>query len=228
MVRDGYYYGISLLAVAVLVHLFTAGWIFGWVLTLVPVLLAGFFLWFFRDPNRVIPQGAGLVVSPADGKVTEIARIQTADGPKLRLSIFLSVFNVHVNRAPIAGVIREVVYKKGEYLNALNPDSAERNEQSLVVMDGDGCVLSFKLIAGLLARRIVFQPQAGATLARGERVGLIKFGSRVDVLLPGDAHIRVEKGQRVQGGSSVLADIEVSPADTEEPMMLREVLETRR
>ncbi len=228
MVRDGYYYGISLFVVAVLVRLFTAGWIFGWVLTLVPILLAAFFLWFFRDPDRVIPEGAGLVVSPADGKVTEVARIQTPDGPKVRLSIFLSVFNVHVNRAPIAGVVREVLYKKGEYLNALNPDSAERNEQSLVVMEGEGCVLSFKLIAGLLARRIVFQPQPGATLGRGERVGLIKFGSRVDVVLPADAHIRVEKGQHVQGGSSVLADIEASPMEDEEPMMLREVLETRR
>jgi phosphatidylserine decarboxylase len=225
MVRDGYYYGISLLAVAVLVHLFTAGWIFGWVLTFVPVVLAAFFLWFFRDPERVIPEGAGLVVSPADGKVTEVVRTQTPEGPQVRLSIFLSVFDVHVNRAPIAGMVREVNYKKGEYLNALNPDSAERNEQSQVVIEGEGCVLTFKLIAGLLARRIVFRPKPGHTLARGERVGLIKFGSRVDLLLPASAHIRVEKGQRVKGGSSVLADIEVS---SEEEMMLREVLETRR
>jgi phosphatidylserine decarboxylase len=225
MVRDGYYYGISLLVVAVLVHLFTAGWIFTWPLTLVPVLLAAFFLWFFRDPERIIPQGAGLIVSPADGKVTEVRRIATPDGPRVRLSIFLNVFDVHVNRSPIAGVVREVRYKKGEYLNALNPESAERNEQAEVVMEGDGCTLSFKLIAGLLARRIVFRPQPGATLHRGERVGLIKFGSRADVLLPGDAHIRVEKGQRVRGGESILADVEVP---SHEPMMPHEVLETHR
>ncbi len=209
MVRDGYLYGIGFLVVAVLVHLFTAHWIFGWVLTAIPVLLAIFFLWFFRDPQRAIPQGSGLVVSPADGKVTAIDRVLTPEGNRIRLSIFLNVFDVHVNRAPITGKLRDVVYKKGKYLNALNPVSAEENEQCQVTLEGEGCVIVFKLIAGLLARRIVFRPHPGALLQRGERVGMIKFGSRCDVLLPGDAHVRVERGQRVKGGASILADIEV-------------------
>jgi phosphatidylserine decarboxylase len=224
MVRDGYWYAISLLFVAVVVRFFTADWFASWLLAGIPIVLALFFLWFFRDPNRTIPSGPGLVVSPADGKITEIAPIRTPDGDRIRMSIFLSVFDVHVNRSPITGVVRGLKYKKGEFLNALDPASAERNEQSVITMEGEGCVISLKLIAGLLARRIVFTPKAGDTLQRGERVGLIKFGSRCDLILPGDAHIRVERGQRVKGGESVLADIEVS---NNEPMLLKEVMETR-
>jgi phosphatidylserine decarboxylase len=204
MVRDGYFYGIAFFVVAALVHIFLGGWLW----TLVPVLLALFFLWFFRDPQRAIPHGEGLVVSPADGKVTEVARISTPEGETVRISIFLSVFNVHVNRSPVSGTLREVRYQKGKYLNAMNPASAEENEQNLVVIAADeGYTVAFKQIAGLLARRIVFRPQPGAYLARGERVGMIKFGSRVDVLLPGNSDVRVRKGETVNGGSSVLAKI---------------------
>ena len=210
MVRDGYWYAISLLLVAAVVRFFTVDWFASWVLVAIPVLLAAFFLWFFRDPVRAIPEGPGLVVSPADGKITEVAPIRTPDGDRIRLSIFLNVFDVHVNRAPISGTVRRVQYKKGEYLNAMDPASAERNEQSVVTMQGDGCFVPFKLIAGLLARRIVFRPKEGDVLQRGQRVGLIKFGSRCDLILPGDAHIRVERGQRVKGGESILADVEVS------------------
>jgi phosphatidylserine decarboxylase len=166
-------------------------------------LLACFFFWFFRDPTRPVPIEPGLVVSPADGKITEVARIQTPAGERIRLSIFLSVFDVHVNRSPIAGTVREVRYQKGKYLNALNPDSAEKNEQNLVTVQGDEFDVTFKQIAGLLARRIVFRLKVGDFVERG----LIKFGSRVDVLLPGHAHVRVALGQRVKGGASVLADI---------------------
>jgi phosphatidylserine decarboxylase len=200
MVRDGYWYAISLLLVAAVVRFFTADWF-------------------------AIPEGPGLVVSPADGKITEIAPIHTTDGDRIRLSIFLNVFDVHVNRSPIAGIIRRVQYKKGEYLNALDPASAERNEQSVVTMEGDGCMITFKLIAGLLARRIVFLPKEGDTLRRGQRVGLIKFGSRCDLVLPGNAHIRVERGQRVKGGQSILADVEVL---SYEPTPSKDVMETRR
>lgn len=224
MVRDGYWYAIGLLLVAAVVRFFTAAWFASWLLAGIPILLALFFLWFFRDPNRNIPAGAGLVVSPADGKITEIAPIHTPDGDRIRLSIFLSVFDVHVNRAPITGVVRRVQYKEGEFLNALDPASAERNEQSVVTMEGEGCILSLKLIAGLLARRIVFLPKEGDMLKRGERVGLIKFGSRCDLILPGDAHIRVERGQRVKGGESILADVSV-PDD--ERTMLKQSMETR-
>lgn len=201
MVRDGYFYGLGLLAVAVLVYAFTASW--AWIFP--PLLLAAFFLWFFRDPERPVPQGEGLVVSPADGLVTEVARIETPAGTQQRISIFLSVFDVHVNRSPISGVLSEVRYQKGLYLNAMNPDSAVKNEQKVVTIRGENTEITFKLIAGLLARRIVFRLQPGEAVQRGQRVGLIKFGSRVDVLLPGSAVVAVKKGQRVRGGASILA-----------------------
>lgn len=205
MVRDGYIYGLSLLAVAAALFWFTGGWFW----SLIPVLLAAFFLWFFRDPPRVIPSGAGLIVSPGDGLVTETASIVTPAGPRQRISIFLSVFDVHVNRAPIAGILTQVQYQTGKYLNAMNPASADQNEQNIVTLRGEGSdegiEVTFKQIAGLLARRIVFNFSEGQSVARGQRVGLIKFGSRVDVILPADAQLRVKVGQRVKGGASVLA-----------------------
>jgi phosphatidylserine decarboxylase len=204
MVRDGYIYGLSLLAVAAVLAWATGNW--AW--SMAPVLLAVFFFWFFRDPERTIPLEPGLIVSPGDGLVTETAAIATPDGPRQRISIFLSVFDVHVNRSPIAGVVASVRYKKGQYLNAMNPASADQNEQNIVtVRDGRGAGLevTFKQIAGLLARRIVFDPREGDRVERGQRVGLIKFGSRVDVVIPAEAIVRVKVGQRVKGGSSVLA-----------------------
>jgi len=208
MVRDGYFYGIGFFAAAGLLWYFTGFW--GWVI--IPILLALFFLWFFRDPEREIPEGAGLVVSPADGKVTEAVRIVTPEGESLRLSIFLNVFNVHVNRSPITGTLREVVYRKGKYLNAMNPASAEQNEQNRALIESDaGYFVSFTQIAGLLARRIVFHAKEGAHLERGQRVGLIKFGSRVDVMLPGHAELQVKKGDHVKGGSTILATVPEMP-----------------
>jgi phosphatidylserine decarboxylase len=203
MVRDGYFYGLGFIAAAVLILLVTGGW--PW--AVVPFLLALFFLWFFRDPTRPVPVEPGLVVSPADGKITEVARIQTPAGERIRLSIFLSVFDVHVNRSPITGTVREVRYQKGQHLNALSRHCAERNEQNVVTVQGDDFDVTFSQIAGILARRIVFIFKVGDFVERGQRVGLIKFGSRVDVLLPGHAHVRVALGQRVKGGASVLADV---------------------
>jgi phosphatidylserine decarboxylase len=200
MVRDGYFYGVGLLAAAALLL-----WLTSWPLALVAVLLAAFFLWFFRDPERVVPTGPGLIVSPGDGLVTEAVAFETTDGPRQRISIFLSVFDVHVNRSPIAGTITVARYQKGKYLNAMNPASAGENEQNIVTVRGEGFEVTFKQIAGLLARRIVFVPVLGSTIARGERVGLIKFGSRVDVILPAEAELRVTPGVRVKGGASVLA-----------------------
>jgi len=201
MVRDGYIYGLSLLAVAIVLAWATGNWAWG----IAPVLLAVFFLWFFRDPERTIPLEPGLIVSPGDGLVTETASILTPEGSRQRISIFLSVFDVHVNRSPIGGVLTQVRYRKGEYLNAMNPSSADRNEQNAVTVRGPGFEVAFKQIAGLLARRIVFNFSEGDAVERGQRVGLIKFGSRVDVLLPAEARLRVKVGQRVKGGSSVLA-----------------------
>src|SRR6202789_2702816 len=202
MVRDGYFYGLGFISAAVLGWLVTGSCIWA----IVPFLLACFFLWFFRDPERPVPIEAGLVVSPADGKITEVARVQTLDGESIRLSFFLSGFDVHVNRSPIAGTVRDVRYQKGKHLNALDPESA-KNEQNVVTVRGDEFDVIFSQIAGILARRIVFRFQPGDFVERGQRVGLIKFGSRVNVLLPGHAHLRVALGQRVKGGASGLANI---------------------
>jgi phosphatidylserine decarboxylase len=200
MVRDAYYYAIPLLAAAALI-----GWLTSPLWALPAVLLALFFLWFFRDPDRPIPNEAGALVSPADGKVTDIAPVTSNGDSRLRISIFLNVFDVHVNRSPIGGIIREVRYHKGKFVNAMNSASAEQNEQNVVTVEGDGQIVVFKQIAGLLARRIVFNKKVGDHVERGERVGLIKFGSRVDVLLDPSAALEVKIGDRVKGGSSVLA-----------------------
>ena len=200
MVRDGYYYGFALVGVAALLAWLTSP---GWAVP--PLLLAAFFLWFFRDPERMIPAAAGAVVSPADGKVTDVSKVELESGVRSRISIFLSVFDVHVNRSPVAGVIRDVRYQRGQFRNAMGAASAQHNEQNIVTVEGEGHTVVFKQIAGLLARRIVFTRKAGDVVERGQRVGMIKFGSRVDVLLAESADVRVKIGDRVKGGSSVLA-----------------------
>jgi len=205
MVRDGYIYGLSLVAVAIVLAWFTGHWAWG----ISALLLAAFFLWFFRDPQRTIPTGPGLIVSPGDGLVTETVSISTLQGPRQRISIFLSVFDVHVNRSPIGGVLTEVRYQTGKYMNAMNPACAECNEQNGATVRGEGMEITFKQIAGLLARRIVFNPREGDRLERGQRIGMIKFGSRVDVIFPAEAELRVKPGQRVKGGESVLAAMPV-------------------
>jgi phosphatidylserine decarboxylase len=201
MVRDGYFYALGLGVVAMLLWLLTHSV----ALTLLPVVLAVFFLWFFRDPERVIPAGPGEIVSPGDGVVTQSEWIETAAGSRLRLSIFLNVFDVHVNRAPVAGTVKVVEHREGDFLNAMKPESVILNEQTLVVIDAGGFDVSYKQIAGLLARRIVCTVKVGDRLERGQRVGMIKFGSRVDVLMPADAVPRVKLGTRVKGGSTILA-----------------------
>lgn len=200
MVRDGYFYGLALLVVAVVVWISTH---FVW-LTAIPVLLAAFFLWFFRDPSRTIPAGPGVIVSPGDGKVEEAEWIETTAGNRVRVTIFLSVFNVHVNRVPVGGTVTLVEYREGQFLNAMRPESAVLNEQTLINIDTGEYSVSFKQIAGLLARRIVCNLKVGDQVERGQRMGLIKFGSRVDVLLPADTELRVKAGDHVKGGSSVL------------------------
>ena len=203
MVRDGYYYGLALFGAAVLL-----GWLTRPAWAILPVLLALFFLWFFRDPERAIPHEPGALVSPADGKVTDVSIVTTENGKQTRVSIFLSVFDVHVNRSPLAGVIRDVRYQRGKFLDARSPDCADQNEQNAVTVEGEGQRIVFKQIAGLLARRIVFTPKIGDHLERGQRVGLIKFGSRTDVLFDAAARVNVKIGDRVKGGSSVLAYLE--------------------
>ena len=217
MVRDGIFYGISLLIVSVVVwygtHVIS--------LTALPVLLAMFLVWFFRDPRRKIPVGPGLIVSPADGKVEQAEWIETTAGSRVRISIFLNVFDVHVNRVPVSGTVTLCEYREGQFLNAMNAESAVQNEQTLVTIDTGNYTVSFKQIAGLLARRILCNVREGDRVTRGERMGLIKFGSRVDVLLPASVELRVAAGDRVKGGSSVLAFL---PAEAQESRMAGEPL----
>jgi len=209
MVRDGYYYGLALIAAGILL-----GWLTRPAWAILPILLACFFLWFFRDPDRAIPTEEGSLVSPADGKVTDIATVQVSQEKRLRVSIFLSVFDVHVNRSPIGGVVRDVRYRTGKFLDARSKDCADLNEQNIVTLEGDGQTVVFRQIAGLLARRIVFSPKVGDRLVRGQRVGLIKFGSRTDVLFDAEARVTVKVGDRVKGGASILAYLPQQPALT--------------
>jgi phosphatidylserine decarboxylase len=206
MVRDGIFYALGMLLVAALLW-----WLTVPALAVIPLLFAAFFLWFFRDPERSIPSEPGLIVSPADGKVTDVSPTQLNGRSCTRISIFLNVFDVHVNRSPIFGVIREVVYQKGKFGNAMDAVSAEANEQTIVTIEGGDTVVVMKQIAGLLARRIVFNHKAGDNLARGQRVGLIKFASRTDVIFPSEGRLSVKVGDHVKGGSSILARLPVRP-----------------
>lgn len=202
MVRDGVYYALALMGAAVVLGGLASPWY-----AAPAVLLALFFLWFFRDPERAIPAEPGAMVSPADGKVTAISRVEVDGRPRPRVSIFLNVFDVHVNRSPIAGVIRRVEYRKGQFRNAMGAVSSEVNEQNVVTVEGQGETVVFKQIAGILARRIVFNKRVGDAVRRGERVGLIKFGSRVDVIFDSGAELNVKLGERVRGGATVLAHL---------------------
>jgi len=218
MVRDGIYYGLALMVVAAL-----AGWLTMPALAAIPLLLAAFFLWFFRDPERRIPAIQGAIVSPADGKVTDISHFEENGESRTRISIFLNVFDVHVNRSPVSGVIEDVFYRKGEFLNAMSAASADLNEQNVITLRGDAGRVVFKQIAGLLARRIVFTKKVGDMVERGERVGMIKFGSRTDVIFPAGAEMKVRVGDKVKGGSSVLAVAQPVP----EASRLQELTEAR-
>jgi phosphatidylserine decarboxylase len=196
IVADGIYYALALAAGGGVVCYFANPWF------AVPLfLLAAFCLYFFRDPERAIPPGP-VAVSPADGRVMAVRQESAA---QRRVSVFMNIFDVHVNRAPIAGVITEVQYRKGAFLAAQRERSSAANEQNVIRLQGEsGCVV-FKQIAGLIARRIVCYKKPGDTVAKGERIGLIKFGSRVDVLFGSEWEVVVEPGMRVKAGSSILA-----------------------
>ncbi len=205
MVKEGYAFGLPLVLIAgglVGFRLYVPAFFF--------LLLALLVLNFFRDPHRTVPGGPGLLISPADGRVVELAEETWQERPVRRLSIFMSPLDVHVNRAPIAGRIEEVVHRPGRFHVASQPRASAENEQNVFTLRGEeGCVV-VKQIAGMLARRIVFWKRPGDTLARGERVGLIKFGSRVDVLVEPEVEWRVKVGERVRAGSSVLGVRRVS------------------
>ncbi|MGH9507949.1 MAG: phosphatidylserine decarboxylase [Terriglobales bacterium] len=219
MIRDGIFYCTGFVAAAVVVAYLTA---WGWAIPL--LVLAIFALYFFRNPRRVVPAAPGIIVSPADGRVTHVDA-PAADSPlgqefAHRVSIFLSIFDVHVTRAPAAGRILSAQYRRGRFRSAMDPASASENEQNLVhLAGGPGAqpCLAFSQIAGLIARRIVFWPRPGDYVERGQLVGLIKFGSRVEVFLPAGSEITVAVGQRVQAGASLLARLPPSLAATTLP-----------
>jgi phosphatidylserine decarboxylase len=203
IVRDGWPYIIipAILTVA----LFVLRWTWSGVALLI---VTGLMANFFRDPERKVPSDPGLVVSPADGRVVRIADLPAGGAlgvPSRQISIFLNVFDVHVNRTPIAGIIREVVYNKGTFLAAWDEKASLNNEQNRALVEADdGFKVAFTQIAGLIARRIVFTKKVGDRVERGERVGMIKFGSRTDIFLPADVTIDVKVGDYVRGGLSVI------------------------
>jgi phosphatidylserine decarboxylase len=200
MVKDGYRFALPPLVAGLLCLIPHWYWAAG-----VLILLGLFVCYFFRNPERTAPSEPGTVVSPADGHVVAIVE-EAFDGVLgRRISIFLSVFDVHVQRAPFAGKIAKVVYKPGKFLGAYKNSASELNEQNVIYMDTPQGRLVFKQIAGAIARRVLCWKQEGETVALGERVGMIRFGSRVDVWLPLEAQIVATKGQMVYGGESVLA-----------------------
>lgn len=200
MVKEGYYFGLPLLMVAGVAYLLQ------WpVAAVVLVCLTLFVFSFFRDPHRVIPQDVGAIVSPADGRVVVVTDEQWAGRPGKRISIFLAVWNVHVNRAPADGVITDFQYKPGRFLAAMKAEASLQNEQNVFTLRTAAGEMVFKQIAGLIARRVVSWKNPGDRVARGERIGLVRFGSRADVWLPADAELTVKVGDHVKGGSSVLA-----------------------
>src|SRR6266404_946717 len=200
MVKEGYTFGLPLLVLGGVFYLLQWN-----VAAVVLVVLALFVFSFFRDPERVIPAEAGAVVSPGDGRVVVVTEEEYAGRPGKRISIFLAVWNVHVNRAPADGIITKMEYRPGKFMAAMRERASVENEQNVFTLSTDAGEMVFKQIAGLIARRVVSWKRQGDRVLRGERIGLVRFGSRVDVWLPKDAEILVKLGQNVKGGSSVLA-----------------------
>jgi phosphatidylserine decarboxylase len=198
MVRDAYRFAIPAVAlgiVFVLLHLAFVSILF--------FILAAFVCYFFRNPARHIPDGKNLVVSPADGKVVKISK---AEGGEQSISIFLNIFNVHVNRSPISGELEKLEYKRGKFKVAYDEEASRVNEQNILTIKGPDIRVVVRQIAGLIARRVLCWAKPGCTLQRGELFGLIRFGSRVDIVVPGNVRILVKVGDKVRGGSSVLGD----------------------
>jgi phosphatidylserine decarboxylase len=200
MVKEGYFFGLPLLAlgaVSFLLH-----W---YVPTAVLVLLALFVFSFFRDPDRLIPSEPGNVVSPGDGRVVVVTEEENSGRPGQRVSIFLAIWNVHVNRAPASGTITKMEYRPGKFFAAMRERASLENEQNVFTLSTESGEMVFKQIAGLIARRVVSWKKQGEHVMRGERIGLVRFGSRVDVWLPRGAEILVKVGENVKGGASVIA-----------------------
>jgi phosphatidylserine decarboxylase len=200
MVKDGYKFA----AAPVLFGAVALGFHWNWV-GAVLFVLGAFVLFFFRDPERNIPSDPDLILSPADGRVVEIVEEARGVSPGRRISIFLSIFDVHVTRAPVAGKIAAMEYRKGRFYGAMRGRASEQNEQNVIHVSTERGEVVFKQIAGWVARRIMCWKAVGDPVTRGERVGMIRFGSRVDIWLPDRVEILVRLGQHVAGGSSILA-----------------------
>jgi phosphatidylserine decarboxylase len=200
MVKEGYYFGLPLVVLGGVFYLFHWN-----VAAVLAVLLALFVFSFFRDPERLVPADTGAVVSPGDGRVVVVTEEEHAGRPGKRVSIFLAVWNVHVNRSPAAGTITKLEYRPGKFLAAMRERASVENEQNVFTLSTDAGEIVFKQIAGLIARRVVSWKKTGDKVVRGERIGLVRFGSRVDLWVPKEAEILVKLGDNVKGGSSVLA-----------------------
>ena len=200
MVKEGYKFAavpLALGVIALLLHWNAAGGLL--------IFLAAFVLYFFRDPERVLPSDPAAVVSPADGRVMEVVDEPLGSRPGRRISIFLAIWDVHVNRAPLAGRISRLEYRTGRFYAAMRSRASAENEQNVVHLETRRGEIVFKQIAGWIARRVLFWKAEGDAVALGERVGMIRFGSRVDLWLPAEADILVRPGEHVKGGSSILA-----------------------
>ena len=200
MVKEGYSFGLPALVLA------GASFLLHWyLLAAVLVCLALFAFSFFRDPKRVIPAEPDAIVSPADGRVVVVKEEEHAGLPGQRLSIFLAIWNVHVNRAPASGTVTNLDYRPGKFFAAMRERASLENEQNVFTLSTEAGEIVFKQIAGLIARRVVSWKRQGEQVLRGERIGLVRFGSRVDVWLPKGAEILVKVGESVKGGSSRIA-----------------------
>lgn len=200
MVREGYKFGLPPIALGVVCL------ILGWKGPAGVLIFLGIFVfYFFRDPERRIPTEPGAVVSPADGHVVEIVEEPLESRAGRRISIFLSIWDVHIQRAPVAGRVECVQYRPGKFYAALRSRASTENEQNVIRMETPRGQLVFKQIAGVIARRVLCWKREGEMVALGERVGMIRFGSRVDIWLPEEAQITARRGQKVKGGESILA-----------------------
>lgn len=199
MVKEAYKFGLPPIVAGLLCLIPGWEWLAG-----ILIFLGLFVFYFFRDPERKIPTEPGAVVSPADGHVVEIVDEALDGHPGKRVSIFLSIWDVHVQRAPVAGQIAGVVYRPGRFYAALRKSASTQNEQNVIYVNAPHGTLVFKQIAGAIARRVLCWKREGEEVALGERVGMIRFGSRVDVWLQPEVEVVVRRGQKVKGGESIL------------------------
>ncbi|MCE0522195.1 MAG: phosphatidylserine decarboxylase family protein [Methylacidiphilales bacterium] len=205
---------LLLLCVVFLIFVYLARVLSPWMAHIAVILavlvcgLIGFVLYFFRDPQRFVPADENLIVSAADGLVVGVDEMEEPDfhlGPMIRIAVFLSVFDVHINRSPVTGEVKSTIYKAGQFLDVRHPDSSTRNECRSWWLDTPGGPVAVRQIAGLIARRIVAWAEEGSTLARGQHLGMIRFGSRTEVFLPVECTVLVKPGDRVAGASTPIA-----------------------